>query len=927
MLKYCALISLCACSGYAAEFVTGMGARLVIGQKTFTQQDPGASDTLLGGVGGLAIAGDTLFVADSNRASFTPVNHRVLLYKNLSQQLPHPQAPILPFTGRCPACVGRADAVLGQADFTSTDPHLTRTGLRLPTGIASDGKRLVVADTGNNRILIWNSIPQTIDQPADLVLGQSDFSSLRAVVTDSKSFRAPQGVWIQDERLFVADTQNHRVMIWNVFPTRNDAPADLVLGQPNLTTVIQPDLTKQALNAQANTLLNPVAVTSDGMRLFVTDLGHNRVLIWNSIPTQNQQPANVVVGQLDMTTPYANYAFTGSPAVNADDKTNKETPVMCTTQTGTDPAGNPTYPVRCARTLDFPRYALSDGQRLFIADGGNDRVLIFNKIPTENGAPADVILGQPDEFKDEVSSTTDLFHPLIRQSAADIIATPTALAWDGTNLYVTDPSNRRILVYTPGEFLVQINGVRNAASREIYAIGAVTVSGTITADDQITVTIGGVDHKYKIVKDDTIATVITNLTKVINTDADPAVFAEEVQSLGLVKLVARKGGEQGNEITLTVTLSDKATIVATASGANLTNGQNAAIIAPGTLVTFLAREGRTLADQTVAADPTQNLPLVMGGVEVYFDGIRSPLLYVSPTEVRAQVPFEVQDANSISAFIRIQRNNGTVEASAAVAVPISQQNPGLFAGDGTDPRPAMAFHSSSYASGSILVDGIITPGDTGRILIEDRTYSYTVQTGDTLDSVRDAFVALINGNPEEKVIASVVPSFSRVRLRAKIAGPAGNGIPIATSASDGATLVITITNPQLCCANVAGAPVTLQNPAQPGEAIVFYATGLGIVGPQEALSAIKTGEIYTGPAFNDPMLHDPKGFVSAQINNTTANVLSASLKPGTVGIYEVLLELGGGTAPNPLAQVHISQDIYTSNVVTIPVSDPNTPQP
>ena len=63
--------------------------------------------------------------------------------------------------------------------------------------------------------------------------------------------------------------------------------------------------------------------------------------------------------------------------------------------------------------MDFPRFALSDGTRLFVADGGNDRVLIYNTIPTQNAAAADVILGQPDEFASVVSSFTDLFHPLL----------------------------------------------------------------------------------------------------------------------------------------------------------------------------------------------------------------------------------------------------------------------------------------------------------------------------------------------------------------------------------------------------------------------------------------------------------------------------------------------------------------------------------
>src|SRR5205085_12294435 len=104
----------------------------------------------------------------------------------------------------------------------------------------------------------------------------------------------------------------HRVMIWNRIPTANDTPADIELGQVNFNVAAQPDLTKATLNAQANTLLNPVSVTSDGIRLYVTDLGHNRVLIWNSIPTRNQQPADVVVGQANFQRPYAN-DFSGDP--------------------------------------------------------------------------------------------------------------------------------------------------------------------------------------------------------------------------------------------------------------------------------------------------------------------------------------------------------------------------------------------------------------------------------------------------------------------------------------------------------------------------------------------------------------------------------------------------------------------------------------
>ena len=177
-------------------------------------------------------------------------------------------------------------------------PAITQAGMRLPTAIASDGTILAVADTENNRVLIWNSIPTVNGAPADIVLGQSVFTSIQQpIVVTASSFRGPQGVWIQDGRLYVADTQNHRVLIWRSIPTKNNQAADIVLGQNNFTTAPEPDLTKLATSASASALLNPTSVTSDGKHLFVTDLGFQRVLIWNSIPNANAAPADVVVGR------------------------------------------------------------------------------------------------------------------------------------------------------------------------------------------------------------------------------------------------------------------------------------------------------------------------------------------------------------------------------------------------------------------------------------------------------------------------------------------------------------------------------------------------------------------------------------------------------------------------------------------------------
>src|SRR5215471_6851263 len=546
-------------------FITGQAARLVIGQPTFTSQDPNSSDTILGGASGLAYAADTLFVADSNRVGASPSNHRVLLFQNLSGMLPTPTAQI-DYTRKCPVCVGQATVVLGQPDFTTTTENVQATSstLRLPTAVASDGVHVVIADTNHNRVLIWNRIPTSNNQPADVVVGQANFTSslVPGNQPNAKSMRGPQGVWIQNGKLYVADTQNNRVLIFNSIPTQNGAAADVVLGQPNLTTFVQPDLTQQKNNVTASELLNPVAVTSDGTRLVVTDLGYNRVVIWNTIPTANGQAADVAVGQPDLVSSVSNNAYSTKP----NDTTNKQTPVLCTVSNGTDTNNNPTYPTQCNATLSFPRFALVGGNRLFVADGGNDRVLVFNTIPTQSGASADYVIGQ---IKGDVNQASD---------AADSLRTPMSMAWDGTNLYVSDAYNRRITVYTIGEVVVPYTGVRNAASLDIVSHGNLTVTGTIQAGDKIALnvggttttdssgtstTTGGADYTYSVVAADTINSVITNLTNLVNAAnngaGDSNVYATPNLTTGQVLLTSRLAGTDGNATTYSVKLTAAST--------------------------------------------------------------------------------------------------------------------------------------------------------------------------------------------------------------------------------------------------------------------------------------------------------------------------------------------------------------------------------
>ncbi|HPU74006.1 MAG TPA: hypothetical protein PLA43_18790 [Bryobacteraceae bacterium] len=914
-MKHLAVFLLAASGMMAADFGTGQAARAVIGQPTFTAQLPDSSDVVLGGVGGVAYANGKLFVTDANRVAATPINHRVLIF-NVSEFLPRPDAEI-PQTdppSRCPLCVGKASVVLGQEDFTGSEWHIGPSGMRLPTAVASDGIRLAVADTDNNRILIWNSIPTTNNAPADIVIGQPDFNSTApnagtgdSRVPSPRSLRSPQGVWIQDGRLFVADTLNKRVLIWNSFPTENFQPADVVLGQPDFYTAIEPDI-----QASAKTLLDPVSVTSDGVRLFVSDLGHHRVLIWNSIPTTNQQPADVVVGQPNMTSAVANYSHTFK--VDETGKIIERTKVLCDPDGGKDDNGLPTYPARCAATLEYPRFALSDGTRLFIADGGNDRILVFNRIPTTNGEAADVVLGQINDHLTQTSDNPD--NPDVeRRASTDSVRTPTSLAWDGENLYVSEPFSRRVLVFTVGGPILPLTAVRNAASLDVFAVGSITLGGEIQENDEITIKIRDKEYKYKVKKDDTFELIIRELVNLINAgDGDPWVLATENPTLLAVNLTSRVGGKLGDETEISASVSpDTARITARASGNTLGGGGFAAKLAPGSLISIF---GNDLAETTMAAPPDADpLPSELGGVRVYVDGRAAPIIAVSPTQINAQLPFEVLDATSVSVYVRTQRSDGTVTNTTAIGVPIIPANPGVFTYGGTDPRPAVAMHGSSHATGTIYIEGTAKEGDEITVTIEDRTYKYKLTADDTLESARDRLIELINTDPQVFAIPSTHHRY--IRLRARVQGPAGNGIRFSATA-DGGNVVVGGTNSRLCCANVEGALITEDNPAVPGENIIIYATGLGMVHPDEAKFATYTGYTYKGPFSNAP-----DEFVSAMVGGKTANVLAAGMKPGTVGIYEVHLELNSDLPTNPLTQLTIAQDIYVSNIATIPLWNPN----
>jgi len=486
---------------------------------------------------------------------------------------------------------------------------------------------------------------------------------------------------------------------------------------------------------------------------------------------------------------------------------------------------------------------------------------------------------------------------------------------------VSDPFNRRILAYSVAPVLLPYQAVVNSANQNVYATGFVSVGGSIVNGDIVTITIGSKSYSYTVKTADTIPSVIVDLVNLINADAGDANVTALPDIIDQrVALQAKAPGTAGDNVTYSTTVSTSAQIAASAGGANLTGGGDAAQVAPGTIVTI---NGTNLAAQTVAADlNSPQLPTQLGGVEVYFNGIRSPLIFVSPTQINAQLPWEFTDTTSVNAYVRSVMSDGSISVTSPVAVSIVSANPGVYAQPGTsNPAIGIVLHGNSHAVGVVSVDGSIVANDVATVSIQDRTYSYTVQATDTLDTVRDALIALINQDPS--VSASPAGVFDRIILQARVQGPEGNSITYAGSSSSVSTgtgsVIITPLGPSLCCANVKGAPVTVDNPALPGETVIVYAPGVGLpvlTGGNESL--ITTGAAYPqgGP------ITAPAQFMNSVAGGSTADVLQATLKPGSVGLFEVLLHLNSGISTNQYASLTIAQGFYVSNVVTLPIYNP-----
>lgn len=288
------------------------------------------------------------------------------------------------------------DVVVGQPDFVTATVHsgggTDRYGFNLPRGatVCPDGK-LFVADTNNHRILAWNSVPTASFQPADFVIGQLNFSG-NTSGTSATKLKQPQKVGCADGKLFVSDVGNNRVVVYDPIPSATNPSASFAIGQPDLDTA--------GANCTATGLSSPWDVHWTGSQLLISDASNSRVLIYNSMPTASNAAADGVLGQTNLTT--------------------------CTANQG----GGVT-----ATSLNIPRGLGSNGTKLAVGDNSNNRVLFYD-LPVATNQAASYVIGQ-----------ANLTSGSAVAAASNRMRWAVSLTFDGNYIWVTDYVFTRVLLY------------------------------------------------------------------------------------------------------------------------------------------------------------------------------------------------------------------------------------------------------------------------------------------------------------------------------------------------------------------------------------------------------------------------------------------------------------------------------------------------
>ena len=364
-------------------------------------------------------AGKSLFVADE-------YNHRVLEF-----DLANPERAVRVF-GQHDTDHWGPDATEGHVVWDSTrddvrGPKIVRRagpyGFFLPRSVATDRRRLFVADADNHRVMVFDTRDRANPPKAVAVLGQEGFAGFRPnrggeTRLDTMCFPSGLAVANGGRYLLVADSRNERTLIFDV----GDAISN---GMPAIAAVPLPTAALDPPASQPEEKIHRGAVdvaVDEEERVYVSDHDRRRVLIYRlgEMVLRDAIP-QAALGQLEMSTDLWQHkpGYVGSTGLAAasdflyvvEPRGNR---VLCfdtehPTQRAVDLLGQ--YHGNDSRMVDYHKYGPNngpdpygfdfadgvpgmsiseDGQWLLVADTIGGRLLFFplgeDGLPVDRGA-------------------------------------------------------------------------------------------------------------------------------------------------------------------------------------------------------------------------------------------------------------------------------------------------------------------------------------------------------------------------------------------------------------------------------------------------------------------------------------------------------------------------------------------------------------
>lgn len=326
-----------------------------------------------------------------------------------------------------------ADRVLGQTLLTTNAAGSTTSQLHGPAGvaIAPDG-RLYVADYENHRVLSW-------PDAAAFSSGQAAQFSIGGFGTGRNQLSHPESVVVDSAgNLFVADTDNQRVVVYNT-PV-SDGAADVVFGAAD------PDDCFGANNdATAADFCYPRGLAFDNAgNLYVADEYHHRIKVYKP-PFADGMSASDVLGQSDLTKGTAGdlqgprgVAIDSQDHLFVADSEHNRVVVYDSPRISDKAIDQELKP------LNFPiDLAVDQYDRLYVSDLNSHRVVVYAD-PRNSAAISAPVYGAT-LANNDCDSTPD---PAGIAATATSLHCPLGLAVDSAgNLYVADFDNNRVLAF------------------------------------------------------------------------------------------------------------------------------------------------------------------------------------------------------------------------------------------------------------------------------------------------------------------------------------------------------------------------------------------------------------------------------------------------------------------------------------------------